>query len=133
MQTVNQYMVGDLLNPLGGSADIDEKIYQYQNVDSNDEEQIKKIILENIKPHFENQSELYKSSAKRSLSYFLTTNRIDFGYIYDNCLIAFDHPKDSRLFFLWVWEVLFPFEDYNIEDVKKYSEIEDINEANNYL
>jgi len=133
MQTVNKYMIGDLLNPLGGSADIDEKIFEYQNVDSNNEIEIKKIISGNIKPHYEKQSEAYKLSAKLSLSYFLTTNRIDYGYVYDSCLIAFDHPTDARVFFLWIWEVLFPGEDYHIENVKNYSEIEDVNEANNYL
>lgn len=133
MQSVNQSMIRDLLNPLGGSADIDEKIFEYQNVDNNSEIEIKKIISENIKPYYEKQSDRYKSSAKLSLSYFLTTNRIDYGYVYDSCLIAFDHPTDARAFFLWVWEVLFDGEDYRITNVKNYSEIEDVNEANSYL
>src|SRR6478736_7830419 len=101
MQTVNEYMIRDLLTPLGGSADIDEKIYQYKNIDSNNETEIKKIILKTIKPYYENQTEGYKGSSKRSLAYFLTTNRINYGYIYDSCLIAFDHPTDSRAFFIW--------------------------------
>jgi hypothetical protein len=133
MQTVNENMVRSLLAPLGGSADIDEKIYQYQNVDSNNETEIKRIISENIKPDYEGQSGAYRASAKRSLSYFLTTNRINYGYIYDSCLIAFDHPTDARVFFVWIWEVLFPGEDYHIDDVKNYSEIDDVNEGNSYL
>lgn len=133
MKTVNQSMVSDLLNSLGGSADINEKIFKYQNVDSNNEKEIKEIILLNIKPHFESQSDQYRASAKLSLSYFLTTNRIDYGYIYDSCLIAFDHPTDARIFFLWIWEVLFYGEDYHINDVKNYSEIDNVNEANSYL
>jgi len=67
------------------------------------------------------------------LVYFLTTNRIDYGYIYNSSLIAFDHTTDARAFFLWMWEVLFPNEDYHIDDVKKYSEIQDVNEENSYL
>lgn len=132
MQTVNEYMIRDLLCPLGGSADIDEKIYQYQNVDGNSENEIKKIISETIKPFYERQTEGYRVSSKRSLSYFLTTNRMDYGYIYDSCLIAFDHPTNPRDFFVWVWEILFPNENYHVTDIKNYSEIEDINEGNSY-
>lgn len=133
MQTVNWYIINDLLNPLGGTADIDEKICQYKNIDKNNEEEVKEIIAAEIKPYYNESSEAYKISAKRSLSYFLTTNRINFGQLYDSCLIAFDHPDDSRLFFLWIWEILFPREHYHMHDIQNITEIEDINEVNSYL
>jgi hypothetical protein len=132
MQTVNEYMVRDLLTPLGGSGDLDEQIHLYRNIDNNNETEIKKIISNTIKPYFKKQTEEYQASAKRSLSYFLTTNRLDYGYVYDSCLIAFDHPDDARDFFLWIWEVLFPIENHTMTDIKKYTEIDDINEGNNY-
>lgn len=132
MLTVNVYMVRDLLCPLGGSADDDVKILQYENTDGNNEAEIKNIITKIIKPYFDKQTEIYKASSKRSLSYFLTTNRMDFGDIFDSCLIAFDHPTDARDFFLWIWEILFPDESYHLDEIKKYTEIEDINECNSY-
>lgn len=132
MQTVNWYIINDLLNPLGGSGDLDEKIYQYQNVNKNNKVEIKKIITDEIKPYYEESSEAYKISAKRSLSYFLTTNRLNFGRLYDSCLIAFDHPDDARLFFLWIWEILFPNEDYYMENTQNITEIEDIDEVRGY-
>ncbi len=133
MQTVNWYMLNDILNPLGGSADIDEMVYIYQDVDSNNEVEIKQIIFEKIKPYFEKKTEAYKISIKRSLSFFLTTNKINFGKIYDSCLIAFDHPDEARNFFLWIWEILFPNEDYHIGSTENYKEIENIDEPNSYL
>lgn len=132
MQTVNENMVRDLLTPLAGSADLDEKIEEYRNVDSDNPITVKEIIAATIKPWYENRSEEYKAIAKRSLSYFLTTNRINYGYIYDSCLIAFDHPTDARDFFVWIWEMLFPEETYRLKDVKHYVEIDDINEGTKY-
>lgn len=130
--TVNEYMVRDLLCPLSGTADKDIQIQMYNNIDSNNENQIKNIITETIKPFYEKQNEEYKASAKRSLSYFLTTNRINYGYIFDSCLIAFDHPIDARDFFVWIWEILFSHESYYLPDIKNYIEIDDINEGNKY-
>jgi hypothetical protein len=128
MQTVNWYMLNDLLSPIGGTADINEEVYKYQNFDSNSEMNVKEIISQEIQPHYDSRTKDYKESVKRSLSYFLTTNRINYGSLYDSCLIAFDHPIDARNFFLWIWEVLFPNEDYHIKDITNYQEIEDVNE-----
>ena len=125
-------MLNDLLNPLGGTGDNNEEILKYKNFDSNDETKSKLIISEKIKPYYDNSPALYKNAVKRALSYFLTTNRINFGRLYDSCLIAFDHPADARDFFLWIWEILFPNEDYRIKDIENYKEIEDINELKRY-
>jgi hypothetical protein len=86
-----------------------------------------------INNYFERTSDTYKKSLKRTLSYYLTTNRIDFDRLYDNRLVAFEPPADPRDFFLWIWQILFPGEDYRIEDVENYSETEDINEPNSYF
>jgi hypothetical protein len=133
MKQVNPYLVENLLSPFGGTADIDTEIIKYANVDNNNEELVKQIITQNIKPYYESRSDLYKEAAKRSLRYYLTTNRINYGDIYDNCLIAFDHPDEPRDFFLWIWEVLFPGEEFLIHDEENYIEIIDLNEANSYL
>lgn len=133
MKQVNKYMLSNLLAPLGGTADIDEEINNYRDFDNNNEILVKQVIVNEIKPYYNMQSDLYKESAKRSLAYFLTTNKISYGDLYDNCLIAFDHPKVPRDFFLWMWEVLFPFEEFYIHNTENYIEIENPNEANNYL
>jgi len=45
-------MIEDLLNPLGISADIDKKIYEYQNIES----EIMKIIKDTIRTIFSKNS-----------------------------------------------------------------------------
>jgi len=132
MDTVNKYMLSDLLNPLGGTADSDEKIIQFKDFNSNDEEAVKKIIIDEIKPHYDHMNDGYKTSVKRSLSYFLTTNRVDFGHVYDDCLIVFDHPADARDFFLWVWQVIFPGENYHLENAESFVEINDYREPSHF-
>lgn len=132
MKTVNLYMLNDILTPLGGGADIDEQIFQYQNFNGNDKMSVKNIIAREIKPYYKKASQEYKTSFKRSLSYFLTTNAIDFGRLYDSCLIAFDHPANPRDLFVWIWEVLFPDTDYILENIHEYEEVEDVNEPYNF-
>jgi hypothetical protein len=134
MITVNEYMVRSLLGPLGGTSDRDDsECFQLSNVDGNSELQVKEIIKKYILPFYFSASEKYKMATKQSLSYFLTTNKMDYGYHYDSYLIAFDHPTDPRDFFLWVWETLFLEEEYHIENISAYCEVEDINEPYNYL
>ena len=126
-------MVENLISPLGGSADMDdEKSLKWVRIDGNNKVEVKKIILDEIKPFYDSRSEEHKNSMKRSLSYFLTANQVDFGELYDSCLIAFDHPKNARDFFLWIWETLFPIEDFSITDISNYIEMDDINESGRY-
>lgn len=131
MEKVNKYMINDLLNPLGGTADLDEFIVEYNNVNSNDENEIKHIISTTIKKYYSNSPEGYKSSVKRSLAYFLSSNTLSFGKLYDSCLIAFDHPENPRDFFQWTWEVLFPDEDFHV-NTKEFIEVNDTNEPHSY-
>lgn len=131
MQTVNWALLNDILNPIGGTADMDGMHHKYEKINSNDQVAVKKVILEEIEPYYDLASDVYKNSLKSSLSYFLTTNRIDFGRLYDSCLIAFEHPTDAKLFFIWIWEVLFPSEDYHLLNPEVYLEIEDFNEPAN--
>lgn len=133
MKTVNLYMLNDILNPLGGSADVDEKSYLYENLDNNDEAAVKEVISKEIGSYYKTTSLAYRDSLKRSLAYFLITKKIDFGRLYDSCLIAFDHPKNPRDFFLWIWETLFPDEPYDGMDVGEYTEVDDVSEPVKYF
>jgi len=134
MIKVNEYLVRSLLGPLGGTVDKDDQVsLQLSNVDNNNELQVKQVINDIILPFYFSSSNQYKINTKNSLGYFLTTNSMDFGYHFDSYLIAFDHPENPRSFFLWIWEVLFPHEDYHIQNANDYIEIEDIDEPYNYL
>ena len=133
MLTVNRHMLEDLLAPIGGSADTDdERSMELLSINGNDRARVEKVILEEIRPYYESRSEDHRDSIKRSLAYFLTTNHVDFGKLYDSNLIAFDHPQNPRDFFLWTWSILFPNEDFYISDLSKYTEHDDIKETTRY-
>jgi hypothetical protein len=132
MQTVNRYMLRDLLNPIGGTADINEEILRYRYFDNNSQTAVNKILREKLLPYYEKASSQYKTSYKRSLSYFLSAENFDFGDLYDSCLIAFDHPVNPRDFFLWIWQVLFPAENYENGNNKDFTEIDDPQEPYRY-
>lgn len=125
---VNEVLVEYFLHPLSGGADSDSQYELYKNVDVNDENQIKKIISETIKPEFDSKPLEFKEIAKRTLSYYLTTDKIEFGGVYDSNLIAFDHPDNPKNFFIWIWEVLFGNESYRMEDWQNYIEVNDYDE-----
>lgn len=55
--------------------------------------------------------------ARKALSYYLTTNGVDFGRIFDSNLLPFTSPSDPRIFFVWLWEIMFNYENYGIEDI----------------
>ncbi|GAB2700586.1 hypothetical protein GCM10027037_26790 [Mucilaginibacter koreensis] len=134
MIEINSAYIGYFTGLLTGGADDDDMVLKYWNIDCNDESTIKAIISEMIKPYYEgNYSAVFKFKAKTSLSYYLTTNRIDFSEEFNSKLIPFDHPDDAKLFYIWIWEVLFENEDYIIEDVSLYKEIQDYNEPLQYL
>jgi hypothetical protein len=133
MSTVNKYMLEDLISPIGGTADIDdERSMRFMNTNGDDENAVKRIMEEEIKPYFQRISPPHQSSIKRSLSYFLTTDRADFEFLYNSCLIALKLPSEPRDFFLWIWEVLFPDEDYRLKNPKDFEEVDDIYEADKY-
>lgn len=134
MPTVNMFILENLIAPLGGTADMDdEKATALREVDGNNESDVKNVLYQEIKPYYDSRSNDHKISIKRSLSYYLTTDKVDFGRMYDSVLIAFGHPTNPKDFFIWIWEILFPKEKYNLDNLNQYIEIEDINEANNYL
>jgi hypothetical protein len=134
MTKVNSYMVSSLLSPIGGSADVDDdESAELSRVNGNNEFEVKRIIESYIATYFRTCSASYQKSAKQSLSYFLTTDNIDYEYIYYGCLISMDMPSDPRLLFQWIWEVLFPDEIYQIDNIDQYVVVDDISEPNSYL
>jgi hypothetical protein len=134
MNQVNKYMVSALLAPVGGTSDMDDdKSMGYLTLNPNNEQEIKQVINDEIKSYFEGRKDAFKNSFKKSLSYFLTTNKVDFGRLYDSKLIAFDHPENPKTFFVWLWEVLFDDESYIMHNPENYIEVDDYNEGNSYL
>ncbi len=133
MLKVNVYFIEDLLNPLIGLADIDEEQKKYIDFDANNEDLSKKIIISVLKPYYNEKSLKYKSLSKRSLAFYLNTyDHSFFEEIFNSNLLPFDPPDKGKEFFIWIWEVYFGGESYNIEDLSLYKEINDLYEPNRY-
>lgn len=129
MKTVNSSLFIELLEPLVGMADVDEQVEFYRAVNPDSKEEMKKIILDILKPHFDALHQAKKERCKLTLSYYLTTSKIDFGKIFDSYLLPFDSPSPAKVFFVWLWEVLFENEDYILKRAEHFVEKEDIDES----
>lgn len=128
MMTVNGYFVDAFLGPLGGLADVDET--PFDSIDGNDEQAIRKVIRDELKPHFERWDDKSKRIARDSLAYWLSFRRHELGPLYNGMLMPFDPPNPPELFFLWLWEELFGPEDWRLEDPKAFQVQNDPHLAN---
>jgi len=125
MKIVNPYYIMTLLDPLAGLADgDDDDIIKFKDLDPKNEKAIKKEVIEEIlKPYFLGFDKDSQEKIKTSLSYYLTKSSIDFEDIFDMVLVPFEYPND---FFIWVWEVFFPHEDYQLNNTNEYIESKDM-------
>lgn len=111
MREVNPYFLDDILSPLAGGADFDELMY-LQHLDANNEQEIKEILKEFLGPYFEGLSDIYKAKFKLSLAFYLKNPKVDFESIIDSYLLPFNTPSQPINLFIWLWDLLFPNEDY---------------------
>ena len=122
MKTTNLYLIGHILGPIGGTADYDQGWEKFKDVNGNNEQSLKKIFQEEILPYFITRGRNYKEQFKDTLAYYLSTDRADFSYEFEACLIAFDPPDEPKSFYIWLWEVLFPNDSYKINDEQEFLE-----------
>ena len=101
----------------------------YQHGDPNDEVKVKQFIREYTVSAFESQSDLEKKTTKIDLAYYLTKSENQAAeecpyWInqFESALVPFDLTDDPRVFWIWVWEVYFPDEDYHLNDLDLYEE-----------
>jgi hypothetical protein len=119
---------------LTGRADIDAETEKYASLDPDDEIEVKKVIDSRLRPVIEKYPEVFKNEMKKALSYCLTTEDFDYGNLYDSELLPFDHPTSPKLFFIWLWEVLYNSESYLLENIKSVKVTEsNINDINTFL
>ena len=123
MKTVNPLCVTTtLITPLVGLADAEELFEEYEGMNPDSEKEVKQMILEVLQPHFDSLSPVIKNKCKLALSYYLTTSMIDFEKIFDSEMLPFDPPSPPKLFFIWLWEVLFEGEDYVMKNPEQFIE-----------
>ena len=130
MIEVNPYYLHAMLGPFAGLADDDEAVIKYGAINPNDEYEIKNLIRTSLKPNFKCFNEQSQQLSKQTLQYYLSKPTYNFERVFDSLLPPFDHPDEARNFFLWVWDELFPEENYRVKDITAYVEIIDINASN---
>jgi hypothetical protein len=135
----NYWWLYQLLGDFWGGADIDDMWPLYIDTKTDDERVCKeKLIKPVILPHFERWNEISQQETKFSLRYFLSIpgeglkdrKQIDFKRLLESALVPFPIPSDPRQFFKWIWEVLFPAEDYRLEQPEQYLEKNDLDDLN---
>lgn len=128
MNFVNRYFIDDVLGPLSGLADSDEDVNLYQHFQSNEENQVKALFSEIIKPAFDLKNDMIKIKTRDALAFYLVSDKINFASIFHSNLLPFNLPHNPKLFFIWLWEVLFSSENYKEIDVNNFKENNDVDE-----
>lgn len=130
MRQVNIHFVTALLDPLVGGADDDAEVARYRRLDPDNEKDVRDVIRNRLKPHFERFDEASKEMATRSLQYFLSKGHTDLARLYDSCLLPIAAPSDPRRFFVWLWEELFGNLPFRVENLSQFQENNDIHGPN---
>lgn len=130
-QRINRAFLSDILSPLTGGADMDSLTY-LSDLDSNDEAAMKNLISEFFYPLFVENGLKYQNELKEVLKYYLTTRKISFGELLDSSVLPFDLPDNPIDFYIWMWELFWPNENFFLSDTNNYKEIEDIYEPQRY-
>jgi hypothetical protein len=130
MKAVNYYFIGLLLAPLLFNPDDDKFLESFDFPDANDELQVKKVFSEQVKPSLLKFNKGTQAHIKNTLRYYLSSIPHEktkerpyfFGKLFGSTSPAFTIPNDPRLFFVWLWEVLYDDESYHIDDYSDYVE-----------
>jgi len=108
MITVNSIFIGEFVSPLIGGADDEETVDLYGHYNSDDEKEVRRLSRELLYPKFEEQRREIKDVAKHSLAFYLEyPEKVNFESIFNSLLLPLEIPKDSRLFFQWIWDEFF--------------------------
>jgi len=108
MITVNSIFIEQAVSPLIGGADDEDTIDLHGHFDSNNEKEVKLLCKEILYPEFVKQRPALKAIIKHSLAFYLEyPEKVDFESIFNSLLLPLETPKDSQLFFQWIWDGLF--------------------------
>ena len=122
-----RYLGSFISHLLAIPEDISYEFYQKGN--PNDEEKVKQFIRDYAVEPYLTHSDLEQNMIKIDLAYYLTKseNQSVDEYPYwvnqfESALPPFDITDDPRQFWVWVWEVYFPDEDYHLNNLEQYEE-----------
>jgi hypothetical protein len=133
-QVVNPWFLTTLLDPLLGLADVDEVVEEYRSFDPNDEAAARTLIASSIVPYLRQFTDDSVARLKLTVRYYLSSPGFErWGTLFDSVMPPFDHPREPRDFFLWIWDEWFPGEDYRLGDLSQFEIVSDLNQCNREL
>ncbi len=130
MCKANSAYLENLLAPLNTIANDEARVYA--RYDSENEKLVKRVFEKHIRPYFQGIPQQSQDNCKMNLKYFLTTGDAPFhDIINDQYESPLDSPLDPKSFFVWLWEVLFPGEDFHLSqnDLQEFLVVYDRNLA----
>ena len=122
MIVVNLYFVESLVDNIASLNLSDEEDTNLrQQIDPNNELDVKKIFKEWLVPIYKRWGTSTKLKLKESLRYLLNSNDDDlFDLVAGGNEPPFEFPEPLINYFIWLWEVLFGNESYRIENLDEY-------------
>lgn len=104
-----------------------EQKYPYDpKYDINNPSLYKRVFGEQIKPFFERLLPEQQIIVKRTFMYFLTTKNAPFEDILSGLQeTPLPIPDEAHQYFIWLWDVLFPNEDYLLQDTSNWRVLRD--------
>jgi hypothetical protein len=120
MTTVNPEFITDILAPVVGGRDDDVQTAEYLPVDPNDEARVRAIIRKEVLPAFPRLRPEFQRQAKLALAWTLSFDRPRLGLLFYDLLLPVRSPDDTAMFFEWLWDELFPGEDYHLFNPQDY-------------
>jgi len=126
---IDTYYLHGIFLPLYQAGDLEDVREDYQNIDPNEESRVREMLAADILPAFQDWNEEDRREAGYVLAYYLVLSEKDpaLGHeIFDAQIghynLPIPDPANPRDLFLWTWEVLFPEEDYHLEDLEGCTE-----------
>jgi hypothetical protein len=127
MNIVNKYFISEVLISTS-YYDLEDCEAVFEDLNTEDEIEVKALIkyLILLPFLFNYRNSKFKAIFKNSLSYFLTTNEIDFKEVFEYQMPSFELTKEPKQFFVWLWEVFYGEEDYVLNNFEEYKVNDDL-------
>ncbi|HPF40193.1 MAG TPA: hypothetical protein P5081_04850 [Phycisphaerae bacterium] len=99
--------------------------------DVNDPTTYVDAIRQYILPEFERLNLENQNTVRGNLQFFLTTRLAPFAELVELCRMeaSMPSPDDPAQLFVWIWQALFPSEDYRLADTAGWTVVDDRIEA----
>ena len=119
-ENADAYWLDVPLSTLGG--DCDDMSRQYGHIEGNDEVAVRDAIRAVAIPYVRRFDADSLKKTKNAYRFFLS-NREDtiWDAVYSSMYMPFDPPTPSRLFFVWLWEEMFPGESWKVDDLSGWT------------